>query len=93
MQQAHFSDVALFLEHLNGVLGGHLVAPYGQVGINNLLHALAYLVNVVGRYLVPYFKVNEVTVRHRYVDYHVRNGVDVVHGLAENKEERAGVVA
>ncbi len=93
LQQLHLCHVAAFLKHLHGLLGGHLVAQNGVSGIDNLLHALAYLVDILQFDGVANLQVHVETIAHRNVDNHPTALVDVVHRLAENEEQRARVVA
>ena len=81
------------VEHLDGLLGGHLMAVNGQGGVNDLLHAQPDLAGVVERHGVPYVQVYVVSVAHGYVDGRLGRCIEVVHSLAQHEEQRAGVGA
>ena len=93
LQQLHLRHVATLLKHLHRFLGGHLVAQDGVCGIDDLLHALAYLVDILQFDGVANLQVDVETIAHRDVDNHPTALVNVVHRLAENEEQRARVVA
>ncbi len=69
------------------------MAGNGVVGVDNLLHAAAYVVHVVQLHGVPYLQVHIVAVAHGNVDHHLAPWVQVVYGLAQYEEERARIVS
>ena len=91
LQQLHLRGVALLGKHPHGVFRRHLMAVYVYLGVYYLLHPLSYPRGVVVGNVVPYRQVHVVAIAHRYVYHHPAARVEVVHRLAENEKERAGV--
>ena len=69
------------------------MARDGHLGIDDLLHAPAYHVNVLQLNWMTDGEVDVVAIAHGDVDDHVAAAVDVVHSLAKNEKQGAGVVA
>ena len=80
-------------EHLDGLLGGGLMAVHGNSLINDFLHALANLTSIFKRHRMTNVQVHIVAVGNRNVDSHLALLIQVVDGFAEHEEKRAGVGA
>ena len=85
-EEFDFGLISLLAKHLHGLLGGHLVARDGYVGIDDFLHSAAYGINVLQSHGMSQLQVHIVAVGHRNVDDHFRMGIKVVDGLAQDKE-------
>ena len=83
--------VAGLAEEADGLFGGALVAADGVRLTYYLLHAPAYGCGIVGGDGVSDAQVAVVAVRYGNVYHHAAVGIEVVHGLAEHEEERAGI--
>ena len=89
LQQFHLRVGTQRTEQLDGLVRRRLVAAYGQGGVNDLLHALAQVVNVLLHDGPTDLQVAVIAVRHGDVDDHRAVGVKVAHGLAEHEEQGA----
>ena len=64
---------------------------YGQVGIDNLLHALTEFMNIIGRNRTVETHIDIVAVRHRDINDHRTVWPQVVGGLVQHKEKRSRI--
>ena len=80
-----------FLKHLDGFLRRRLIAADGYFGVNNLLHAAADESGILQRHGMADVEIDVVAVRHGNVYRHLALLIEVVDGLAQYEEQRAGV--
>ena len=80
-------------EHLNGFLGGCLMAVNGNGGIDNLLHALTDVPCILKCHGMSDVEINIIAIGDGNVNGYLTRCVEVVDGFTQDEEQRAGVGA
>ena len=93
LEQLHLRRGAALLEDAHGLLGGARMAAHHIVGVDNLLHPAPLGVHILLGHGAAQGEVAGVAVGNGDVYHHAAMGIEVVHSLAEHKEEGAGVGA
>ena len=92
-EQLYLGLITLLLKHADGLFGTHLETFYGNFLVNDLLHAFANARRILIGYLASDVQIDVIAFGNRNINHHSRPRIEVVNSLAQNEEQRSGVVS
>ena len=92
-EQFHLGLITLLLKHADGLFGTHLETFDGNFLVNDLLHAFANARCIFISHPASDVQVDVIAVGNGNINHYSRPRIEVVNGLAQNEEQRSGVVS